>query len=341
MSSKLLSSFFAHSTKKGSLERLPHGLPRGAPAPRRADARSAFWAILSQKPRQATAPPVLRSWANPSSADFVARDSSGFTLIEVIIVMVILVFISLGIYQLTTETYRLRESLAAEGEFHNSIRMAMDVVQRDVSAMFSPILSRPEPAPSPSAAPNSPASFQSQQELAALAASDQGKTSSFWLGATEKSGLRASRFVGTATKMSFISASHIRIYRDRPESDFAKVTYELVRSDYKEFPDTFALLKIANPDAFDDDDRRSDKNAGRYLLLHGIKSLRFRYWRKDKDNGIGKWETSWDSDKEDFREKYPDKVEITLEVIGPERLSHTGIYTFRPEVPLRGLNPST
>ena len=74
---------------------------------------------------------------------------AGFTLIEVVIVMVILVFISLGIYQMTTETYKLRDALANEGEFYNSIRMSMDIVQRDVSAMFSPIISRPQPAASP------------------------------------------------------------------------------------------------------------------------------------------------------------------------------------------------
>ena len=52
----------------------------------------------------------------------------------------ILSFISLGIYQMTTETYRLRDSLAAEGEFYNSIRMSMDIVQRDVASMYSPII---------------------------------------------------------------------------------------------------------------------------------------------------------------------------------------------------------
>jgi prepilin-type N-terminal cleavage/methylation domain-containing protein len=263
------------------------------------------------------------------------KNDSGFTLIEVIIVLVILTFISLGIYQMTTETYRLRDELQAEGEFYNSVRMSMDVMQRDVSAMFSPILMRPDPGPSGRPSP-------SPQELQAIASSDQGKTSTYWLGATDKTGLRASRFVGTADKISFISAAHVRIYRDKPESDFAKVAYELVADpDYKELPDTRALLKTENPDAFDDDDRRSDKHAAHYLLLHGIKKLKFDFWRKDKDNGLGKWETSWDSDQEDYREKYPDIVRVTIEVNGPMGLTHTGVYEFRPEVPLRGLDPST
>jgi hypothetical protein len=148
--------------------------------------------------------------------------------------------------------------------------------------------------------------------------------------------------VGTSNKITFITAAHVRIYKDKPESDFAKVTYELVPDeDYKEYPDSSALLKIEDPDAFADEDRRGENAAARYILLHGVKKLRFRFWRKDKDNALGKFEPSWDSDKEDFREKYPDIIEVTIEVMGPDKLTHTGVYKFRPEVPLRGLDPST
>jgi prepilin-type N-terminal cleavage/methylation domain-containing protein len=265
-----------------------------------------------------------------------ARPDAGFTLIEVIIVLVILVFISLGIYQMTTETFKLRNSLANEGEFTNSVRMAMDVVNRDISGMFSPVLSKPEPAPSTTPNP------QAIQDQAALAASDQGKTSEFWLGATDSSGLRLSRFVGTASRISFISVSHVRIYRDKPESDFAKISYELVADpDYTEAPGTSALIRIENPDAFDDDDRRSEKQATRYPILHGVNKLRFRFWRKDKGGEQGKWETTWDTEREEFKDKYPDIVEVTIEVTGPDKLTHSGIYKFKPEVPLRGLAPSS
>ena len=102
-----------------------------------------------------------------------------------------------------------------------------------------------------------------------------------------------------------------------------------------------ALLKTENADVFDDDDRHAQKYDHKYLLLHGIKKFRFRFWRKDKDNGLGKWETSWDSDKEDYKEKYPDIIEVSIDVVGPDNLSYTGLYKFRPEVPLRGLDPST
>jgi prepilin-type N-terminal cleavage/methylation domain-containing protein len=274
--------------------------------------------------------------------------TAGFTLIEVIIVLVILTFISLGIYQMTTETFKLRDELSAEGDFYNGIRMAMDVLQRDVASMFSPILSRPDPNPSGSPTPQNPNTLPppvDPQTTEMLLNSDQGKTSAFWLAATDKSGLRLSRFVGTPDKITFVSASHVRVYKDSPESDFAKITYELVSDEEnkgnKDMSDPKALLRTENTDAFDDDDRKAERYAHHYLLLHGIRKLRFRFWRKDKDNGLGRWENSWDNDKEDFKERYPDKIEVSIEVDGPQHLSYTGVYYFRPEVPLNGLVPST
>jgi prepilin-type N-terminal cleavage/methylation domain-containing protein len=264
-----------------------------------------------------------------------ARGEAGFTLVEVMISLVILCFISLGIYQMTVETFRLRDVLMVEGEFYNTIRMSMDIVQRDISSIYSPILSRPTPQGSPSPSPNGGGA--PDQETADYLAGDAGRTTQFWQGATEKSGLRPSHFVGTDTKMSFVSLSHVRIYRDSPESDFAKISYEITTDpENKELPDTQMLVKTESPDAFDDDDRRDKRFAHRYQLLHGIKKFKYRYWRKDKD----RWETSWDSDKEDMKDKFPDIIEVTFEVVGAQRLSFDGIYKLRPEVPLRGLDPS-
>jgi prepilin-type N-terminal cleavage/methylation domain-containing protein len=69
-----------------------------------------------------------------------SNTTAGFTLIEVLISIVILTFISLGIYQSTTETFHLREILSNEGDFYNSIRLSMNIMQRDISMIYSPTL---------------------------------------------------------------------------------------------------------------------------------------------------------------------------------------------------------
>jgi prepilin-type N-terminal cleavage/methylation domain-containing protein len=275
---------------------------------------------------------------NPPFRSNSEGSQAGFTLIEVMISMVIMVFISLGIYQMTTETYHLRDVLSIEGAFYNTIRMSMDIVQRDVSAIYSPSLMRP--APTASANPTA----TDNRELLDLAASDVGKTTTYWQAATEKSGIRNSHFVGSDTKMSFVSTSHIRIYRDSPESDFAKISYEVVRDDdtsgAQGASDTQMLVKTESPDVFDDDERRDAKYQRRYTLLHGLKKFKIRYWKKDTTEQ-GVWSNSWDSDKEEMKDRFPDVIEITFEAHGGQQLTYDGIFKFRPEVPLRGLDPSS
>ena len=253
--------------------------------------------------------------------NFSCKSNSGFTLIEVLISLFLLIIISLAIFQATTQTYRIRETLVSEGDFHNGVRLSMGVLERDISQLFSPITMLP-PKPA-NAAPPSPA------ESEALANGDLGRTTEFWGGAVDKSGLRPSRFIGSDTKLSFVTNSHIRV--------FEKVTYEM-RAEKSELQNAGGkvLTKIADTNVFDDASKK-DTWIHIYPLLHGIKKLKFRFYRKDKKS----WESSWDSDKDDLKNKYPDMIEVSIEVVGPSRMFFEGTFIFRPEVPFNGLDPST
>jgi hypothetical protein len=180
-----------------------------------------------------------------------------------------------------------------------------------------------------------PAEVQEQEELAA--AGDLALSSQFYGPALDKTGIRPSRFIGTESKMSFLSLSHIRVYKNSPESDFAKISYELQRDeDAPEVPDTMVLYKIENVDAFDVEDKKGTEK--KYPILRGIRKLRFRYYQyKEKDL---KPHNSWDSTTEDFKNIYPDMIELNVEVAGPSNLSFEGTFKMRPEIPLRALDPS-
>src|SRR5687768_12421427 len=74
---------------------------------------------------------------------------SGFTIIELLISIALLVIISFSIYQATTETYKLRDVLQDEGEFYNGVRMAMTIMNRDVVLLYSPLNVVPDHQTSP------------------------------------------------------------------------------------------------------------------------------------------------------------------------------------------------
>lgn len=265
-----------------------------------------------------------------------ALRQAGFTLLEVLISMVILTFISLAIYEATTQTFRLRDTLSGEGEFYNGVRMSINIMERDLSAVYSPLSFReigkkPDPQPSGSPAPEVEADPKTQ----AFLGGGKGATSEFWLGATDITGVRASRFVGEEAKLRFISTSHLRVYKGKPESDLAKITYELEASKLEEEAGTYILMRTESANVFQDDEAK-DQYKRRYPLLRGIKSFKLAYFRRKSPK---EWErlSGWDTDKADLKDKYPDKIELQLEVTGGPRLNYDGFYVFRPEMPYRGV----
>ncbi len=289
----------------------------------------------------------------------VAADVRGFTLIEVMISIVLLVMISLAIYQATTQTYRYRAKIINEGDFYAGIRLALGLMDRDISALFSPVIFNPNAkAPGSDAAAGVdqaaadlnrsaqvPGFEQKQaspdaERLDGIIRSDLGKVTDFWLAATDTTAIRPSRFIGTDTKLTFISASHMRLYKNFPESEYAKIIYEL--RDDKDSSEliesgTKLLVKTEDPNAFEDEKfLKKEKTAKVYPLLPGVKSLKFRYFRRDKKA----WETAWDTNRDDMKGMYPDLVEVKIEVKGVSKLSFSGTYMFKPETPFYGLETS-
>jgi general secretion pathway protein J len=278
---------------------------------------------------------ALRNKRTPQS-----HSQAGFTLLEIMIAMAIMIMIAGAIFQATTQTFKLREVLSTEGDFHNGIRLAIQIIQRDVALIYTPTLMRPNRAEAPpdplTGVPSSP---NSGQELG----DDLGQSFKYWSPALDSSGLRPSRFQGSDTKMSFISLSHIRIYQDSTESEFAKISYELRpdtggnldrRDDQKP---GMVLVKTEDSNAFNKEERK-DNATRTYPVLHGIRKLSFLYYQQDGNT----WKSgrSWDSDKDETKNKFPDIIEVQLEVMGPHDQTFTGTFKFRPEIPVNGLYPS-
>jgi len=265
------------------------------------------------------------------------------------IAIVLLVMISVAIYQATTQTFRYRAKIINEGDFYGGIRLAMGLVDRDVAALFSPVNLNPKNFPDPNPTPTTPVPPQGMgaqrtnqdragqpPQLEELQRSELGQLSEYWLGATDITAIRPSRFVGTENRIQFVSAAHMRIYKNSEECEFAKVVYELREvKDSDLGSDVKTLVKIEDPNVFDDTDKKG-KLAKIYPLLEGVKKFVFRYYRRDKKA----WERTWDTNRDDMKGLYPDIIELTLEVAGPAKLAYKGLYMFKPETPFYGMDPT-
>lgn len=270
----------------------------------------------------------------------------GFTLIEVMISIAILVMISIGISQMISSSFRLKDVLTVEGDFYNGIRLGMSVIERDLTLLYSPtqFTAPPDDNAPPITDPILKQAAIRDQE--ALQSGDLGRSSNFWGPALNLAGVRPSRFVGTDSKVSFIAASHIRVYRNAPESDLLRVTYELKpdsnldpRIEKKD--GLQMLVRQVDTDVYLDDFSSSSQNSDHPSLvplpiLRAVRGFKWRYYRKDKDT----WSTNWDSDREEFKNRYPDRIEMSYEAIGPFNLSYDAKYLLRGEIPLDALPPT-
>jgi prepilin-type N-terminal cleavage/methylation domain-containing protein len=261
----------------------------------------------------------------------------GFTLLEVLISMFLLVVISFATYQATTETFKLRDVLSTEGEFYNSIRLAVSILQRDLENAYSPVVLRPEQRPRGIPGQDD-LQLQQQQQIppAGFGLNRDIMQSDFFSSEIDRFGIRSTRMSGTDSKLFWVNSDNMRMYRDSRESDFLKISYFLEQEKDSEYePGSSTLVRSASPEAFIYDETK-DKSVKVYRLLHGIKKLKFRYYRKDKDQ----WSDSWDSESADTKESFPDIVELQIEVSAPKGLNFEGRYQIRPEVPLHGV-PAT
>lgn len=288
-----------------------------------------------------------RTWGAACRHELRSCRTQGFTLIEVLISIVIMSFISLGIYQAITQTYRLRDTLLHEGEFFNGIQMAMSILERDYSMLYTPIMMVPPASAGASTVlgPNGqpivpvPGAQSPGAGSGPALPEDSSQVTPYWTAMIHPSGIRPSHFIGADNKMSFVSASNIRVYKDSPESEFAKIQYTLQPDKSEDaVPSSQILIKTISPNVYSEDENK-DNYKHTYALLSGITKFKLTYFQK-KDTGEFQSNSSWDSDSTDTKNKYPDYVEITLEVKSPTRQFFEGTYRFRVETPINGIPDS-
>jgi prepilin-type N-terminal cleavage/methylation domain-containing protein len=287
------------------------------------------------------------------------KEAAGFSLIEMMIALAIFGFIGMIIFQATFQTYRLRDNIGVDVDFTTSIRVAFLLIERDIALQFSPLgfVSLPQvgvqTSQSPGTVSNAPVTavkpfavitagpgagsgrpkfvaFRPQESYQ----SDFVRVSEFWSAAVDQYGTRPSRFQGTEKKMSFVTMSHVRIYRDSLQSEFAKVTYELVKDTAEGALAPLMLVKTEDAAAFAGDDFHS-ADVKKQTILRGIEKFKMSYFLRDGKT----WKklNSWDSDRDENNYLPPDKIELEVVIKGDKSLVYAATHAFRYEIPFNGI----
>ena len=258
---------------------------------------------------------------------------AGFTLIEVMIALFILVLIGTTTSKAVIDAAKLKEVLKDETEFASEFRTSTTFIERDLSQVFNPrwflapdfkpLDPYAQPQIPPPGAPVTTAPKMTVDEIVRKTRGSAFQPFEFWGPILDSSGIRASRFKGKADSMSFVAASHTRIYQQKRESIYAKVKYELIKqppnpnlSDEQnaKYASLSALVKVENTRAFELEDPKDVPYVNTYVILNNIKSLRFSYYKKDAKDTV----KEWDSESQDPKGSFPTAVEVEVSLVGPK-----------------------
>lgn len=240
------------------------------------------------------------------------RNSRGFTLLEVIIAMMILSFLSLFTVEAIQRALKTKVKIQGDIDKNSTVRDALRIMERDINMAFNyhdisidlynraqevrekaaqalltnvppPVAGGPPPPPPPD-----PDRFKRK---------------------TEKI---YTQFIGEAASLDFTSTSNVRMTEDSAISTQAEIGYKLKpcrRRSNQEQSSNCLWRRVAN--YFHDD---ITKDGQETVLLENVIDFKLRYLGPGRDD---EWVSSWITTERgdaNSKGKFPYAVEITLAV---------------------------
>jgi prepilin-type N-terminal cleavage/methylation domain-containing protein len=266
------------------------------------------------------------------SSIFRNSDSRGFTLLEVMIALFILVMIGTTTSKAVIDAAQLKEVLKNETEFYGEFRTSVGFIERDLAQVFNPRWLLPADHQKLDFFGGSAVRTGSGGETIPKLSPDEvvrrtrgtaSQSFEYWGPVLDVSGIRASRFKGKDDHFSFVAASHARIYQMKKESVFSKVRYEVVKQrsnpnltkeENEKAMGLYALYKVENTRPFELEEPREAPYLQSYLILGNIRKIRFTYHQAGEKDG----KSDWDSESAEPQGSFPAMVEMEVTLVGPK-----------------------
>jgi len=206
----------------------------------------------------------------------VKNTTSGFTLIEVLLVTIMLAFLALSTFSAVHATLQAKEDIDNKTEMLQGSRSVFSIMERDFRLAF----------------------YVKDEDLGYKPRQASGATPLDPPARPAK--LPVTLFKGESAYVFFSSASHQRLSADSPENEQNFVTYQLSSGE---------LVRAESPHLVSFKDREDPNNYHSFKLLTQVKSLKFEFY----DPRSEKWSDGWDTEKADYKDRLPAAVRINVE----------------------------
>ncbi|MGE0526053.1 MAG: type II secretion system protein GspJ [Bdellovibrionales bacterium] len=249
----------------------------------------------------------------------------GFTLIEVVIAMMILAFLSLFTVQALRNALKTKSKVQKEIDKNALLRDALRVMERDINKAFNyrdPNIKlynlaqkhrqtaankpkqqdktgdlknpnpQPTPTPQPAAGPTDPNKFKPKEEKV------------------------LTHFIGEPESLDFTALSNVRLTEDSPISDQAEIGYKIkpCRRRSSQEQSSKCLWRRVSNYIHEDITKEGEET----VLLENVNEFKLRYLGPGRDD---EWVDTWITNErgDDLtKNKFPYAVEITVEIRDPD-----------------------
>lgn len=255
---------------------------------------------------------------------------SGFTLIEVVIALMILTFLSLLTVQSIQRALKAKTKIQTDIDKSSSLRDALKIIERDIHLAFNyrdpnialfnmaqkyrleekkkkkakPPPKDPKPPPDPGN-PENPTP-EAGEDASIDAEKYKTKTETIY-----------TQFIGEPESLNFTSLSNVRLTDSSPISSQAEIGYSIKscrRRSNQEQSSRCLWRRVSN---FIHED--ITKEGEETVLLENVSEFKLRYLGPGKD---GEWVDTWittERGDDITKGKFPHAVEITMAIQNPDR----------------------
>lgn len=217
---------------------------------------------------------------------------SGFTMLEVLLVTVLLFFLTYAVYQSVKTTTNIKEKVEARSEILQEFRSAFGILERDLRGAF----------------------YQTAEDYGWFprqeAVTSETPPEEIVETPTPVKPTPITLFQGRENMLFFSSRTHQRLSANSPENEEHFVFYELKNNE---------LHRSESKRAIRIEDRQNPEDFRSFVLLSRVNSVKFSFWNPKQQ----RWVPDWDSEKSEFLNKVPEAVKIEIRFT-PEFASEKG-----------------
>ena len=245
------------------------------------------------------------------------KNSRGFTLIEVLIAMTILAFLTVAVTQSLRRGADFKKKIQKGIDKRAAINSAMRMIERDINLAFhyqdftTEVLTQLKnttiqgPTPTPPQVPGQPTTKPNP-----FPGQAPGTPNQPYAQLKIRPIPNYTMFIGDKNSIHFTNLNNISVQGDQNYGDQQEVGYFLKSCHSVDGKITSQCLWRRTSPVVDDDVTKGGEEA---VLIENVKRFDLRYFGKEKED----WVDHWHSDgKEDLnlKDKFPQAVEVTLTI---------------------------